>query len=261
MLAGKRGSTVMAVLPMLFLARHELLYGWLLILFISTVALFLAIAYFVVSKQKQDRRKRSIAVKARRTRRMCLVSYHKILDWLYSSTPEKYVEEIERIGFRSVNSRIRLFYIAALLTHTSLSYWSMNIFLIVAFIAGTLCIGRVIQRHFFKVLMLAASTGGLVWFSYQLIGYDATVATLINQPITPFILNRSASEVQVIAFFCLYFSGLSLFATVFLCGPMAIARLMLVHFISFAKSIAVRTGIFDRQLRKTDRRAYRGKSS
>ncbi|EDX87408.1 hypothetical protein S7335_5118 [Synechococcus sp. PCC 7335] len=242
-----------------FIARNEILYlirsNPYLSAVVAVLSTCLVSSYLIAIRRKQKtKRNRTRSHKIRRIYRTGLVAYQKALGWLYSSTPENYAEALEQIGYRAVNSKMRLFYLCAILPHTPLNYSSAEIFLAAACFFGVLCVGRVIQRYFFRVLVIAVLFACVpICFCYALFGYETTAASfLLNQPIAQqFILSHGLSEAQSVTFLCFYISSLFLFVAVFFGGALATVRQVFVKLLCLVKLIAVRIGLFRRQQRKS----------
>ena len=245
-----------ALIFFLLLARHDILHGVRSYPVPSAsigFLLLLAALYLWTNKQKRRaKRKCTKAHRARRIYRSCLVKYQKALTWLYSSSPEKYAEELEQIGYKAVNSKMRLFYLSIFLPYASFNYSSIQLFLAAAIFFGVLCIGRVMQRYFFRVLAIAVLlVCGSVWSYYDLFGYEAMVTYFLSdQPVAQSILEHSSNETQAVAFLCGYLSGIFILVAVFVGGSFASIRYTLVKVLYLVKSITVRTSLFKRQRRK-----------
>lgn len=249
------------ILSGLFIARYKLLHmanssPFLSALVVGVIVFLLLLCFVMFRQKKKAMGKRVSSHRVRRVYRMGLIKYQKVLDWLYSSHPEKYAEELEQRGYRIVNSNMRLFFLCALLPSLSFSYWSIGMFTAAAVFGGILCIGRIVQKYFFRVLgVMILVACGIVWMAYTIEGYESMRVSLFSgQPILQLIFDQNFSEVQTVMILCLYLSSIFALVTIFVGGPLATIRYTFVKFLCLVKSIAVRTSLFKRQQRKASQK-------
>jgi hypothetical protein len=118
----------------------------------AIVTLFVGIlSFFIYLKYSDILKNIRLENKIKRLRKNILIYYNERLDWIYFSSSDDYIQEIERMSFSSVWKNFRvLILLISIFNHFTLKFLNYSFaltFLLLSTLYSTLFLGRLIKKY------------------------------------------------------------------------------------------------------------------
>jgi hypothetical protein len=193
---------------------------------------------------------------SRRLRKYILIYFHKILDWIYFSTPDKYIEEVEKrtLSFYQNNFRLLIFSIL-IFDHFTLKFLTSSfaiVFLSTITLYGILSFSRMIVKYPLRIYLGAILFPWIVFFSVGYIcDYSGIQTPLLEDQylVSYFGLDASdwlGSTLKV----CIFFSMYVLFSLVLWTAFSMVGRFIFKYIVRSLKFLLIKIPVFYRQKKK-----------
>ena len=214
-------------------------------------------------KHSNTLQKIRIKKKFKQSKLIIIITYHKVLNWIYFSKPVDYIEAVEKKTFSFVWSNFRILILSVLIFgHVPLKFSATTfgiIFLISWAIYGLLFLGKVINKYPVRVYAGTILYPWIILFPFYFVcKYSGTKPFFLEEKSFAWFLAPDTSNWLIsIIKFCI-FSSLSFLCILILGTVLSITvRFIFKISIQFLKLGLIQLPVFSRQKKKAQQRFER----
>jgi hypothetical protein len=223
----------------------------------ATIILFSGmIIFFVYAKYSNIQKK--LKRKFNKFNKIILIYFHKLLDWIYSSKTDEYIEETEKRSLSFVMNNFRLLFLSILIfDHFILKF--LNLSFLITFIAimtlrSFLSFGKLITKHPLKIYIGAALLPWVLYFFMYFISKDVGIQPpfLEDKYLVSYLGLDTSDWLGSTIKFCIFSSASLVFVLIFWTIPSIFIRFMIESIFEFLRFFLVKLPVFYRQKRKAE---------